>query len=63
MKQEKGPRYWVAVRVWRGFPVEAKAFRKKVYANRQERIWRRKINPDYDETGVLSLSFERNFSE
>jgi len=63
MKQEEGPRHWVAVRVWRGFPVEAKAFEKKIYANRQERIWRRTINPDYDETGVLPLLIERNFSE
>ena len=59
MKREENPRYWVAVRVWRGFPVEAKAFRKKIYANKQERIWRRTINPDYDETRVLPLSFEK----
>jgi hypothetical protein len=63
MEQEKSPCYWVAIRVWRGFPVEAKAFRKKINANRQERIWRRTINPDYDETEVLPLSIERNFSE
>ena len=59
MKQEEGTRHWVAVRVWRGFPVEAKAFEKKIYANRQERIWRRTINPDYDETKVLPLLFEK----
>ena len=58
MKQEESPRYWVAVRVWRGFPVEAKAFRKKIRANRQEHVWRGTINPDYDETEVLPLSFE-----
>ena len=63
MKREEGPRYWVAVRVWRGFPVEAKAFRKKIDANKQECIWRKSINPDYDETEVLPLSVERNFSE
>jgi hypothetical protein len=37
MRQEGNPRYWVAVRVWRGFPVEAKAFRKKIDANKQGR--------------------------
>jgi hypothetical protein len=63
MKQEEGPHYWVVVRVWRGFPVEAKVFRKKINADRQERIWRRTINPDYDETGVLPLLIERNFYE
>ncbi len=63
IKQEKDPRYWVAVRVWRGFPVEAKAFRKKINAIKQERVWGRIINPDYDEAGVLPLSIERNFSE
>jgi hypothetical protein len=63
MKREESLRYWVAVRVWRGFPVEAKAFRKKDHANRQERIWRRIIDPHYDETGVLPLRIEKNFSE
>ena len=63
MKREESPRYWVAVRAWRGFPVEAKVFRKKINADRQERIWRRTINPDYDETGVLPLLIERNFYE
>jgi hypothetical protein len=63
MKQEEGPVYWVAVRVWRGFPVEAKAFRKKTHANKQERIWRGTINPDYDETQVLPLSIGNNFSK
>jgi hypothetical protein len=59
MKREESRRYWVAVRVWRGFPVEAKAFRKKIRANRQEHIWRGTINPDYDDTEVLPLSFEK----
>lgn len=63
MKQEEGPRHWVAVRVWRGFPVEAKAFEKKIYANRQERMWRKTMNLDYDETGVLPLSIEKKSFE
>jgi hypothetical protein len=59
MRQEESRRYWVAIRVWRGFPVEAKAFRKKIHANRQENIWRGAINLDYDDTEVLPLSFEK----
>jgi len=58
-KLEEGPYHWVAVRAWRGFPVEAKAFRKKIDANRQEHLWRRTMNPDYDEAEVLPLSFEK----
>ncbi len=58
-KREENPYYWVAVRAWRGFPVEAKAFRKKIDANRQEQIWRRSINRDYDATEVLPLSIEK----
>ena len=58
-KREESPYYWVAVRTWRGFPVEAKAFRKESDANRQEHGWRKTVNPDYDETKVLPLSFEK----
>jgi hypothetical protein len=63
MKQQEGSLYWVAVRVWRGFPVEVKAFRKKTHANRQECTWRGTINPDYDEAQVLPLSIEKHFSK
>jgi hypothetical protein len=63
MKREEDSCYWVAVRVWRGFPVEAKAFRKRTHASRQEHVWRKTINLDYDETEVLPLSVEKDFSQ
>jgi hypothetical protein len=47
---------WIAVRIERGFPVEAVAFRDRRAAARQESRWRRRMNPDYDETGVLPLA-------
>jgi hypothetical protein len=47
---------WVAVRVWRGFPVEVMGFRKRSSAERVERAWRSEMNPDYDETEVLPLN-------
>ena len=46
---------WIAVKVWRGFPGEVRGFKKKSDAERQEQKWRKKMNPDYDETGVLPL--------
>lgn len=55
MKEQAEPKLWVAIRVWRGFPVEAKAFRRRPSAERQELAWRKSMNPDYDETAVLPL--------
>ena len=55
MKKTTRNKIWVAVRVERGFPVEVKAFSKKTNAERQELSWRKTMNPDYDETGVLAL--------
>jgi hypothetical protein len=46
---------WVAVKVWRGFPDEVRGFKRKSDAEAQERKWRNKMNPDYDDTGVLPL--------
>jgi hypothetical protein len=55
MRQKVRRPIWVAVRVERGFPVEAIGFRKRTSAERAERAWRSKMNPDYDETEVLPL--------
>ena len=55
MRQNAQRRTWVAVRVERGFPAEARGFSRRSDAERQERVWRRRMNPDYDETGVLEL--------
>ena len=46
---------WVAIFIWRGFPVKAKGYRSRELAEEQEEIWRKEMNPDYDETGVLQL--------
>jgi len=56
MRQKAKRQLWVAVRVERGFPVEVIGFRKKSSAILKERMWRRRMNPDYDETDVLPLS-------
>ena len=52
---------WVAVLIERGFPSEAKCFQDENSALRQERLWRKHINPDYDETGVLETKVELAF--
>lgn len=44
---------WVAVKVERGFVSEVRLFESAKKAQRIERRWRRSLNPDYDETGVL----------
>lgn len=46
---------WVAVKVERGFPTEAIGFHRRSAAEKQERQWRKILNPDYDETEVLPL--------
>ena len=46
---------WVAVFVWRGIPVKAKGYRSRELAEEQAEIWRKEMNPDYDETDVLPL--------
>jgi hypothetical protein len=46
---------WIAIKIIRGFPAEARGFGRKIDAERQERKWRKTMNPDYDETGVLPL--------
>jgi len=46
---------WVAVKVERGFPTEVRGFHRKSAAEKQERQWRKTLNPDYDETEVLPL--------
>lgn len=55
MAKVKNQKIWVTIRVARGFPVEAKGYRKKVSAEKQELLWRKNINMDYDETGVLEV--------
>jgi hypothetical protein len=47
---------WVAVRVERGFITQAEVYESKIAAKRKERVWRKKFNPDYDETAVIGAS-------
>lgn len=56
MAEEKDQQIWVAIRIERGFPVEAKGYNNRESAEEQEFLWRKNINLDYDETGVLELS-------
>ncbi len=49
---------WIAVKTWRGTPDEAKGFRSRAEAEKQERAWRESINPDYDATAVIPLVLE-----
>jgi len=57
MEGQENEIFWIAVKVWRGFPDEVRGFKRKTDAEEQERRWREKMNPDYDETGVLPLIF------
>jgi hypothetical protein len=43
---------WIAVRIQRGFVTQVKAYIDEGPARRQEKRWRRIMNPDYDETAV-----------
>ncbi len=46
---------WVAVKVERGFIVEARGFRRKSEAIKQKQKWRKTLNFDYDEAEVIPL--------
>jgi hypothetical protein len=48
---------WVAVKVERGFIVEARGYRRKIDAKKQVRTWIKDIyyNRDFDETEILPL--------
>ncbi len=46
---------WIAIKIIRGFPVEVRGFRRKSDAEMQKREWRKTMNRDYDESGVLPL--------
>jgi len=58
MSKENNQQIWIAVRIERGFPVEAKGYKDRKLAEKQEKLWRKEINLDYDETGVLKIKIE-----
>ena len=46
---------WVAVHVERGIVAEIRAYYDEKDAWHQEKSWRRKMNPDYDETAYAGV--------
>ncbi|MDY6864233.1 MAG: hypothetical protein SV062_14765 [Thermodesulfobacteriota bacterium] len=63
MTYRKRMKVWVAVRVERGFPAEVKGYLQKTSAEKQERLWRRKINLDYDDTDVFDIIIEKKLKK
>lgn len=55
MSERGSQEIWVAVRVQRGFVTDIRAYRDRAAARRTERSWRRRMNPDYDETGLSAV--------
>lgn len=55
MRESCNELIWVAVRIQRGFVTEIKAYDEKTAARRTERSWRRRMNPDYDETSFSAV--------
>ena len=51
---------WIAVKVERGFPAKVKAFHSERSALIQERLWRKKMTLDYDDTGVFEVIVGEN---
>jgi hypothetical protein len=47
---------WITVMVQSGIPVCVKAFRAQRAALARQKVWRKQINPDYDEIGVFDVS-------
>ncbi len=52
--RKSGDEVWVAVKIERGFVSEARLFESLRKAEQTERRWRKALNLDYDETGVVS---------
>lgn len=50
---------WAAIKIERGFPIEVKGYQNRKSAEKQEQVWRKHINLDYDETGVLEMSVSK----
>ena len=59
MKQKKNTKMiWVAVKADRGLPAEVKAFTHRNDAVRREQNWRKRMNIDYEDTGVFRVSIK-----
>lgn len=55
MKENVQKIKWVAVRVVRGFIIEARGFKRKSDAEKLTKQWSKTINQDYDDIAVLPL--------
>lgn len=56
MNRRTQRKIWIAVRIERGFVSAVKAFQDEEHAVKQEKSWRRLMNPDYDETGIAKVN-------
>jgi hypothetical protein len=56
-RREKGNKQivWLTVFVASGIPACVKGFRTEKAALAQEKVWRKEINIDYDESGVFEV--------
>ncbi len=48
-------RLWVVVKVESGVPVTAEAYRDERTARRRERLLRKRMHPENDETGIFRI--------
>ena len=55
--------FYVAVKVEPGFPVEVKGFKSEKSALKLEKMCRKEMNIDYDETGVFEVHINENDKE
>ena len=56
MRQKKNDSIWIVVYVFRGMPARIRIFRQAQHAYSYEHYLRKRINPDYDETGVFVIN-------
>ena len=56
MSNDNNLKLWVAVLVERGFVADIRAYVDRAAARRTESLWRRRMNPDYDETGLSCVT-------
>lgn len=60
MAKKPRDKLWVVVEVFRGLPAKVQAYWDQESALKREKAIRRKINLDYDDTGVFPLKLPAN---
>ena len=48
-------RAWIVVHAMAGIPVQVKAYRHEKSAKKRERIFRKEMHPENDETGIFEI--------